>query len=168
MASRNAKTLLQSSLMVANVLAAAVLAEALFDLPGFLASAASIVTKLSLPLSLSSLLEESAFDAHSVMERAKIFRSSLASDLPWRIADSVKNGGRRTALREVQTRCFLDHARSPAAARRRTSAIRRRIFSPSAAKAISMLNEITEGEFRSPARAKTTTDSPSDLFPTAA
>ena len=62
------------------VSAAAVLAEAGFALPGFFASAASIVTTLSLSLALSALLEGSASDAHSVMEQAKIFRSSPASD----------------------------------------------------------------------------------------
>ena len=110
-ACRNSNTSSQSSAMVVNILVAAVSTEACFALHGFLASAASIVTTLSSSLALSSLLEESAFDAHSVMERAKIFRSSTRSDLPWRIAATVKNGVRRTALREVQSRCFLYHAR---------------------------------------------------------
>ena len=110
-ACRNAKTSSQSSAMVANVLAVAVLAETCFALPGFVASAASTVTTLSSPLASSASLEESASETHSVMERAKIFRSSPSSDFSWRIAASVKNGGRRTALQEVQSRCFLDRAK---------------------------------------------------------
>ena len=73
------------------------------------------------------------------MERAKIFRRSPASNSPWRIAASVRNVERRTALMEVQSICFLDSARLPAAAQRRTSAIRRQILVPSAAKAILVL-----------------------------
>ena len=74
-ACRNAKTLLQSSVMVANVLAAAVSvescfalpgffvsvaavsAEACFALPGFFASMALIITTLSLSLASSALIE---------------------------------------------------------------------------------------------------------------
>ena len=167
-ACKNAKTLLQLSAIVANVLATTVSAEACFAIPVVLASTASIVTTILSSLASLALLEESASDAHSVMERAKIFRSLPASDSPWRIAASVKNGGRRTALWEVLSLCFFDHTRSPAAARRRTSTIRRRIFLLAAEKAISMLNKITEGELRLPARAKSTKDSPSDLFATAA
>ena len=101
---RNAKTSSQSSAMMANVSAAAVSAEAYFASPGFtLASAASIVTTLSSSLVLSAYLEVSASDAHSVIERAKILRSSPASDSPLRIAASVINGGSRTALQEVQS-----------------------------------------------------------------
>ena len=80
----------QSSAVEVKVSAAAVLAEACLDLPGFfasaeacfalpgfsLASAASIVMALSLLLASSASLEEPASDAHSVMERAKILRSS--------------------------------------------------------------------------------------------
>ena len=44
----------------------------------------------------------------------------------------------------------------------------RRILSPSAAKAMSIFMETTEGESRFPARAKDTTDSPRELFPTVA
>ena len=99
-----AKNSSQLSVMVANFLAAAVLAEACFALPGFsLASAASIVRTLSLSLASSASLEESAPDAHSVMERTKILRSSPASDSPWRIAAFVRNGRRRTALQGVQS-----------------------------------------------------------------
>ena len=168
-ACRNAKTSSQLPAMVANVSAAAVLVEACFALPGFaLAFAVSIVTTLLSLLASSALLEESASDTHSVMERSKILRSSPVSDLPWRIAAYVKNGGKRRVLREVQYLCFLDRTRLPAEAQRRTSAIGKQILSPSAAKEISMLNKITEGELRSPARAKATIYSPSDLFPTAA
>ena len=94
--------------MVANVLAAAVLAEACFALPDFaLASAASIAMTILLSLTSFSLLEESASDAHSVMYQAKILKSSPASDSLWRIAASFRNGGRRTELRGVQSLCFL-------------------------------------------------------------
>ena len=54
-ACRKAKTSSQSYMMVANVSAAAVLAEACFTLPGFaLASTASITTMLLLSLDLSA------------------------------------------------------------------------------------------------------------------
>ena len=139
-ACRKAKTSSKSSAMVANVSALAVLVEACFALPGFsLDSAASIVMTISLSLASSSSPKESASDTHSVIERVNILRSSPASNSPCRIVDSVRNGGRRTVLREVQSLCFLDRARLPAAARRRTSAIRRRILSPYAAKVISVL-----------------------------
>ena len=52
-------------------------------------------------------------------------------------------------------------------ARRMTSAIGRRILAPSASKAMSILREITEGDLRSPARAKATMDPPRYFFPTA-
>ena len=76
----NAKTSSQLYAVVANVSVAAILAEACFALPGFLASAASIVTTLSSSLASSASLEESTSDAQSVMERAKILRSSPAYD----------------------------------------------------------------------------------------
>ena len=53
-------------------------------------------------------------------------------------------------------------------ARRMTSAIGRRILSPSASKAMSILREIIEGDLRSPARAKSTSDPPRYFFPMAA
>ena len=120
----------QLSTMVSNVMTATISAKACFALTRFLASAASIMAMLSYSLDSSALLKESASDAHSVMERAKIFRSSPASDSPWRITASVKNGGSRTVLREVQSRCFLDCARSPATAQRRPLVIGKRFFSP--------------------------------------
>ena len=84
-ARRKAKTSSQSSAMFSE--------ESCFALPGFaLDSAASIVTTLSSSLASYALLEESASDAHSVMERSKILRSLPASDLLRRIAASNKNG----------------------------------------------------------------------------
>ena len=82
--------------------------------------------------------------AHSMRERAKIFRSSPTSDFVWRIVDSVRNDGRRTALRGVKSRCFFKCTSSPAAARRRTSAIGRWILLPSVAKVMTILRETTE------------------------
>ena len=156
---RKAKTLLQSSAIVFNFLAAACLV-----LPGFaeFASLALMVMKLLSLLSLSDFLVVSTSFSHSVMERAKIFRSSPASDSPWRIAASVRNGGRRIELRGVQSLCFLEHAMLPVEVRRRTCAIGRRILSPSVAKAISIFWEITEDENRFPAWKKDTTDPPRD------
>ena len=169
---REAKTSLQLSVMEANVLAAAVLEEACFVLlgffasamavseeacfvlPGFFASGASTLTTLSSSLASSASLGGAAYDAHSVMERAKIFSRSFASNSLWRMEVSVKNGGSTTALQDVQSRCFFDCARSPAAARRTTSAIGRQIFFLSVAKAILGLKEITECEPSSPARGK--------------
>ena len=100
-----------------------------------------MVTFLTLLLSSSSPLTFLPSFAHSVTEQAKIFRSSVVSASLWKIAASMRNGRRRTALHGVQYCCFLDHARSPAAVRRRTSAIRRRILLPTAAKVVSILRE---------------------------
>ena len=155
---RKAKTSSQLSAMVVKVSAVA-----WFALPGFTVFLSSnyMVTTLSSLLSSSALLAFSPSFAHSVMDQAKIFRSSPAFDSPWRITASVINGGRRTALRSVHSPCLFERARLPAAARRRTSAIGRRIFLPY------ILREIIEGEIRSPARMKSTMDYPRDLFPTA-
>ena len=81
--------------MVANVLAVAY-----FALPVFVVylPSASTLTLLYLSLLSSFLLAFSPSFAHSVMEQAKIFRSLPASDSPWRIAASARNGRRRTAL----------------------------------------------------------------------
>ena len=137
---RKAKTLSRLFAMVVSVLAVAC-----FALPGFVvfSSSASMVTTLSSSLSLSALLVFSFSFANSVMERAKIFRSLPASYSMWRIASSVRNGGRRTALRGVQSHCFFEHARLLAAAQKRTSVIGRRILLPYTAKAMSILREIT-------------------------
>ena len=114
----------------------------------------------------SSPPESSPYSALSVTERAKISRSSPASDLPLRIVASARNGGRSTALCGIQFSLFFERARSPAAARRRTSVMGRQILLPSVAKLISMLMETTERESIFPARANATTDPPRDLFPT--
>ena len=158
---RKATTSSQFSMMVVNVLAVACFAS-----PGFVvfSSYASMVTSLSSSFFSSTLLTFSPSFAHSVIEQAEIFRRSPASDSPQRVAASIRNDGRRTALCGVQSRCFFERARSPAAAQRRTSGIGRQILSPSAAKAMSILTEITEGELRYTSREKTTTDSPSDFF----
>ena len=115
----------------ANVSAAAVLAEACLAFPGFFASAAGVlaeafyfpafltseassastVTMLSSSLSSSASLGGAASKAHSVIEQAKIFKSSPAYDSPWRMATSVSKGGRKTALRDCQYRCFFERAR---------------------------------------------------------
>ena len=140
---RKAKMSFQSSAMVVNVLAVAC-----FALPGsviFLFSALMVI-RLSLSFSSSALLAFYPSFAHSVMEQAKIFRSLPASDSPWEIAASVRNGRRRTALRSVQYLCFFERAKSPSAVQRRTSAIRSCILLPYAAKVISILRQIKEGE----------------------
>ena len=88
---------------------AGVSAEA-FGFPDFLTSEASVsstVTTLSSSLASSASLGGAVSEAHSVIAQAKIFRSSPASDLPWRMAASVRKGGRRTALRDCQSRCFF-------------------------------------------------------------
>ena len=99
---------------------------------------------------LSAFLAFTPSFAPSVMERAKIFRSSPSSNSSWRIVASMRNGGKKTALSGIQSLCLFKCARSPVSERRRTSAIGRRILSPSAAKVISILAEIIEGELRSP------------------
>ena len=132
---RKAKTLSQSSVMVANISAAAC-----FALPGFaefVSSVLMMITLLTLLSSSASLVVSSSF-AYSMMERAEIFRSSSASDYPWWMVASVKNGGRRTELLGVQSLCFLDCTRPPAAAQRRTSVIGSQILSSSEAKEISI------------------------------
>ena len=94
------KTLSQSSEMVVNVLAVAC-----FALPSFadFYSSASMVMALYSLLSSSASLVFSPTFSHSVMEQAKIFRRSPASESLWRIAASVRNGGRMTALSGVQS-----------------------------------------------------------------
>ena len=72
------------------VLAAAVSAEACFAWPGFFTSVDSILTTLLLLLVSLVSLEGSACDAHSVMEQAKNFRSSPASESSWMMAASKK------------------------------------------------------------------------------
>ena len=76
---RKAKMLSQSSAIFVNVSAVAC-----FALPGFagFSSSASMVVTLSSSLSLSALLVFSPSLAHSVMERAKIFRSLYAYNSP--------------------------------------------------------------------------------------
>ena len=67
--------------MVANISETAVLAEACFALPGFaFASSASMVTTLLPSLASSTLLVESSYLAHLVIERAKILRILPASN----------------------------------------------------------------------------------------
>ena len=92
---RKAKTLSQLPAMVAKVLAVAC-----FTLPGFtiFSSSALMVMTLSLLLYYSASLVFPPSLSHFVMDRAKIFRNLTASDSSWRIAASVRNGGRRTAL----------------------------------------------------------------------
>ena len=163
---RKAKTLLQLSEMVPNVLAVVC-----FALPFFIIFSSSASTPPLLLSSLSLLSSPMTFPPsfdYSVMERAKIFRSSPASNSPLWIAASVRNGGRTTALRGVQSRYLFKRARFLAAVRRRTSGIWRRILSLSAAKAMSILVETTEGESTFPARTKSKTDSPREIFPTVA
>ena len=82
--------------------------------------------------SLSSLPASSPSFAHTVMERAKVFRISTASDYLLMIVASVRNGGRRTALRGVQLRYFLDRLRLLEAAQRRNPVMGRWILLPSA------------------------------------
>ena len=139
---------LQLTAKEANVSAAAVSAEACLAFPGFLASVAGVsaeafgfpdflpsedsvastVTTLSPSLASSASLGGAVSEAHLVIDHAKIFRSSPASDFPWRMATSVRKGGRRTELRDFHYRCFLEPLRLPAVARRRTSMIGRRFF----------------------------------------
>ena len=96
---------------------AGISAEA-FGFPNFLpseASGASTVTTLSLSLASLASLGGAVSKAHLVIDWAKIFRSSPASDSPWRMATSVRKGGRRMALRDFQSRGFLEPLRSPVA-----------------------------------------------------
>ena len=82
------------------VLADGVLVES-FGFPDFLPSEASVtstVTTLSLSLASSASLGGDMYEAHSVIDWAKIFRSSPASDLPWRMATSVRKVGRRKGV----------------------------------------------------------------------
>ena len=77
MAWRKVKTLPQSSVMVVNISAVAC-----FALPGFadFSSSASMVMTLSSSFLSSAFLVFSPSFAHSVMERAKLFRRLPASD----------------------------------------------------------------------------------------
>ena len=162
---RKAKKLSQLYAMVANVSA-----MACFSLPFFIifSSSASTPTLLSSLLSLYSPLASLPSFAHYMMEQEKIFRSSPTSDPLLRIAAYARNGERRTALHGVQSCCFFERTRFPAAAQSRTSVMGRRIFFLYTEKSMYILMETTEGESRFPARANTTMDSPRDLFPTVA
>ena len=148
--------------MVANISAVAFSVLPIFFV--FLSSDSTLPSLSSLSSSSSS--PTVSYSTHSVTERAKIFRSSPASDYLLKIAASAENGGRRTTLSGVQSCCFFDRARSPAAAQRITSIMGRWILSPSMAKAISVLIETTEGQSIFPARENITTGSLRDLFPT--
>ena len=98
---RKAKTSSQLSAMVVKVSMVAC-----FALPFFVVffSSASMLPSIFLLSSLSSPLESSPSFAHSVMEKEKTFRSSPVSNSLLSITASVRNGGRRTALRGVQSR----------------------------------------------------------------
>ena len=120
---RKAKTLPQSSVMVANVSA---MAFFFFHILFFVYYSASL--SYFLYFSFSSSLSSSPSSDLSVMERAKILKSSSAVVSPSRISASVKNGRRRTALIGVQSCCFFDLTRSSPTARRSTSDIGRRFF----------------------------------------
>ena len=90
--------MLQFSAMAANILAVEC-----YALPFFVVFSFSASMPPSLALSLSSPSSYPYF-AHSVMEQAKIFRSSPASDSMLRIAASVRNVRRTTELRCIQYR----------------------------------------------------------------
>ena len=158
---RKAKTSLQLYVMVANVSAV----DLLFFSVLFFESSSDYSSSLLLSSSLFPLSFSSSSNL-SVMERVKILKNSSTEVFTSRIFASVKNGRRRTALRGVQYRCFLDLARSPAEARRSISAIRRRILLLSTEKAIMTSIETAEGESSDPVRGNDATDSPRDLFPT--
>ena len=68
----------------------------------------------------------------------KIFRSTSATVSLSVSAISVRNGGRRTAFLDAQSRSFFYFDSSSAAVRRRTSVFGRRILSPSPEKACSL------------------------------
>ena len=91
---------LQSYVMVVTVLEVAC-----FDFAGFtvFSFSASMVISLSASFPSSDSLVFPPSFALSVMKRAKIFRILPASNSLWRIAASVGNGGRRTALCGVQS-----------------------------------------------------------------
>ena len=157
---RNSKTLLQLSEMVANISAVAFF---LFPVFLFVSSSASLSYSLLL-LSLSPLLSSSSSDI-AVMECAKILRRFSMEVSPSSITASVKNVGRGAALRGVQSRCFFNLARSPAAEQRSTSVIGRRILSLFMAKAMLTSIKTTEGESSDTDRSNSETYSPRDLYP---
>ena len=75
---------------------------------------------------------------------AKIFRSAYAEVSPLVSAIYFRNGRRRTAFLDVQFRVFFNFASLPAAVRRRTSVVGRRIFSllPAKVRSISFMTKV--------------------------
>ena len=119
-------------------------------------------------LAFSSASDSSAaFSAScSLILSAKIFSSASAAVYPLVSAISVRNGRRRTAFLDVQSRRFFDFASSPAAARTRTSVVWRRIVSPLPAKMSSISIETMVVVLRDTTRAKVVTVFPRDLLQT--
>ena len=97
--------------------------------------------------------------ALSMTEQAKIFRSSPASNPLFSIEASVKNDVRGTAFRGLQSCCFFKRARSPEAARRRTSVMGRRILFLYMAKSMYMSTKAIEVDWSDQARLNVTMDS---------
>ena len=95
----------------------------------------------------------------------KIFSIASAAVYPSVSTVSVNNGRSRTAFLDVQYHRFFDFASSTVAARRRTSVVRRRIFSPLPEKARSISIQTTVDASRDPARAKAVNVSPRGFFP---
>ena len=154
------RTLSQSSAMLANV------SEVHFFFSPVFFFVSSILSSSLLPLSFLSSSFPSSSSALSVIVRAKILSISFAEVSKLRSAAYVNNGWRRTELSGTRSLCFLDLARSPAAAQRSTSAIGRWILSPAMAKSISASIEKVEDELSDPARASAITDYTRYIFPT--
>ena len=146
------RTLSQSSAMLANV------SEVHFFFSPVFFFVSSILSSSLLPLSFLSSSFPSSSSALSVIVRAKILSISFAEVSKLRSAAYVNNGWRRTELSGTSSLCFLDLARSPAAAQRSTSAIGRWILSTAMAKSISASIEKVEDELSDPARASAITD----------
>ena len=97
------------------------------------------------------------------MECANILRSSSTEVSLSLIDASVKNGGRRTALRGVQYTCFLELTSFLSAAQRSTSAIGKQMLSPSTVKEMLTSIETTEGEWSDSAKENAAIDFPKDF-----
>ena len=98
------------------------------------------------PLPLSSPVSSGVFSAAWVkIFSTKVFEKASAAILLSLTIASVRNGGRRMAFRDVQFQRLFYFSRSSVALQRRTSVVRRRVFSPSPAKARSLSIKTTVG-----------------------
>ena len=122
----------------------------------------SLSSSYSDPLSFSFYVSSGVFSAlWSLIFSENVFRSASVTVSLSVTTASVSNGGKMTEFIEFKSLSFFYLDISPTAARRRTSVVGRRIFSPSPEKLHSTSIKTMVGALRDPARVKSVTVSPS-------